>query len=500
LWERGGVVVRNSYKFLLGIILGAAATNAYAGGGAMEMPEDTDTTFYQGGVDFDETKYEERKKFNYKYKEKSGGITQCNMDKKTGKCATGTGAENGRAVKKSVKKRDDFGKQFTYDSDTDTYIYNPNYKEEPESVWKNAKVGKVERKPKFAGDAQPNAVVALPPDMKVNVEIVMESDDEDVVATTAPVDENAAPKMVGFDDALNGIMEGHPAPTYPNPFTTVQNNYLFENTVQVVGDVANDLTGNDAQVNNAQVSIEKYGVNDNVSETSESMGMYFIGNNVIDADMQALIDANPEFAPVNCGVPEDADCPFENEDECKIWKAKPHIKTTQIPNDYSLSKTQVCSIIGGVIRNQRIPVNSDVGSALIAAHQRLLSGARDCCMQVAVAGLSNNGAPMDVLAAFKSDVNNQQFAQRCLLWSPDEINGIANGDEGLIAIFNNARNTCVANAEVRRLIAPFMQIYNTAPGLRNMPLDYKIHDVNGAENQVSITFDIEGLRGSLGLK
>ncbi|MDR0319288.1 MAG: hypothetical protein LBH81_00925 [Rickettsiales bacterium] len=279
---------------------------------------------------------------------------------------------------------------------------------------------------------------AVPRDLVINLDIEIE-DDEDGEWEPVAAGPLRAGRLGAFDDALAEMMAGHPAPTFPNPFTHVQNNYLFENKVVVIGDL-------------------------------ESYGKLHCGG------------------PVGRGR-----CPHGTQKECAVWNKKPPVRATTQIRGHGVDQRQMCIIITELKNRRSLPVGSESGRVLIGAHRNLLTAGKKCCTNSLGNALRDMGASqLDVRAVMSDDENVFHFTDRCLVMSDEEIQTISGGGQ-LAAAMTTAQQTCFSGASginFKKMLTPFMQLFNTAPELRQLPLDYDYTAPNGNTTRVSITHDV----------
>jgi len=257
---------------------------------------------------------------------------------------------------------------------------------------------------------------------------------------------NAGRRLKAFDDALDAIRAGHPAPTYPNPFTNVQNVYLFENNITVIGG--------------------------------------------------GFDEARESYGRVNCDVRAER-CPFRTAEECEVWRRKPVVRTGGSESrGPSIERQRLCIIIDELRQNRRLPVESVSGRALIGAHRLMLNNGRRCCVDAATDIIKKSGGTAQDAEGFVS--GNAEFLDRCIAWSEDEIEKISGG--GSFGEFlNEVQNRCfaVGGTNIRKMLTPFVQLFNSAPDLEELPLDYDYTDPQGQARRVSITDDVKVITSRL---
>jgi hypothetical protein len=292
----------------------------------------------------------------------------------------------------------------------------------------------------------------------LNIDIIIDSEktaDEQCLDPVRPVVRWGN----SFEDALRDMMAGHPAPTYPNPFTHIQNNYVFENNLTLIGDV----------------------------------------DSVAVAPSKAPFDKTrptnkQKYGKINCArLHRSVICPFDSAEKCRIWKSKPHIAITHTEPDRTISEESLCRIIDELRKNPHLPVESESGKTLIIAHRQLIETGRNCCFHTVQASLRQMGADDAAVQQWADDDRNIfHFTEKCLLWDEDDIRAQTNGDP-VANVMIAAQQSCLSgtpSAGLRTLITPFMQLFNTAPELKDRALDYEFTNEAGMIERLSISDEV----------
>jgi hypothetical protein len=209
------------------------------------------------------------------------------------------------------------------------------------------------------------------------------------------------------------------------------------------------------------------------------------------ADMMA---GNAKYKTTNiCGKPDKSRCPFATEKECGIWRAKPSVDVSGEAQNRAVEDNRLCRIISELRAHRRVPAQGEAGRALIPAHRALMDAGRKCCMNsmanaFRAAGLSDS----DVANFEREDATGFRFTERCLTISRANITQMTGGGWMGDAMLG-AQSQCYSGtsaAHLAKLLAPFVQLFETAPDLKQYPLDYTFTDSRGRRIRMSITHDV----------
>ena len=192
-------------------------------------------------------------------------------------------------------------------------------------------------------------------------------------------------------------------------------------------------------------------------------------------------------------------CPFTTEQECNIWRTKPHVKETVAPRPRTLPAASVDTIVNLVNAGAVITPESVDAIQLLNRYKLLMAASHSCCTTGITHHLKRAGASQGLVYKFVVDDGNfYQFGDRCLMMSDADLD--ANfPDTKTAEIVADVRNTCLCKSRAwfEALLAPFCQIYAAAPSFRDAPFSYSYIDGLQRRTTVSINRDVQTVMNQL---
>ena len=187
-------------------------------------------------------------------------------------------------------------------------------------------------------------------------------------------------------------------------------------------------------------------------------------------------------------------CPFETEEECRIWKAKPTVyETMKGPAGVSaarLADMMVLSCAGN-------PLTADMerASPIIQRYRALLAASRACCTSGMIYQLQTEGASRGMIYKIMvDDANFHQFGERCLMISDEEFSARSETAEtaGLAA---SVRDGCLCRQReyFESLLAPFVSMADSSPEFAKDAFEWTYVDGLGRSVKVSINQDVNNV-------
>ena len=191
----------------------------------------------------------------------------------------------------------------------------------------------------------------------------------------------------------------------------------------------------------------------------------------------------------------DDGCPFETEQECKIWRRKPIVRETVSPRSKKLRNVNMAEFVAVAACDKNISASHPVAAPLLERYKLLMRSAQACCTDGMVYSLKQAGANDGLIYKFMSDdANFYGFGARCLMMTDYELDK-KYPNTATASVAADVRNGCLCRGRqwFNAMLAPFQQAYETLPEFKNAPFMYTYTDGLQREISVSVNNDVQNV-------
>ena len=189
-------------------------------------------------------------------------------------------------------------------------------------------------------------------------------------------------------------------------------------------------------------------------------------------------------------------CPFETEKECEIWASKPHVIETVAPRPRKIKHDNIYPLASLMNAGYEITTEAPDFAPLLRRYHSMMASSRACCTDGMVHRLRRDGASDGLIYKFVvDDANFDRFGERCLV-TTDEYFAEHHPDSEAAKMAAQTRDVCICKGRewFDALLAPFNQLYESAPDFEHQPLLYTYKDGLGRETTVSINQDVQAVK------
>lgn len=189
----------------------------------------------------------------------------------------------------------------------------------------------------------------------------------------------------------------------------------------------------------------------------------------------------------------DYNCPFETNEECAIWAAKPLYNTAAVPRNPHISYIKLDGILATLTFNGTISANDEIAKPLLNRYLALMRASKACCSEGIIYKLRKDKAKDSKIYNFlKDDANKYAVGARCMVMDDGEISGsYSYGVTDKMVL--DVRNSCLCKNRqwIDSLLEPFFDLYQLAPDFEYMPFEYTYLDGLQREITVSVNADVQ---------